>query len=339
MAPRWRGLGFHPALKLLQDANQARAQLECELVQETQELAWKYNNKWIKQARKHKRQWAWMIEQTDASFQEVFSQVSSADSIKLLPWCISAAVPLSYRSGMVATATQQDEDISAASEPHGSLAPCPSSSPVHPPGTPPLPVPPLLDIPLVGTPPVGHPFAEFLAISTQKKQDCSPSSLLNHHHNKRTHVASQEIKIRSEHSSAQGNKDMPERIPGTGISFEQQQQESVSSPSSPTRDTANLEDGTVAGSPKSTRDQASLDSELSRENVDDSDMDTATRDCISCSRQRWGVHTNCLQEVPDEGMGFCRLSKGSLWMEAQLKRISKNCQDMWGHNHECVRAE
>ena len=32
------GLGFHPALKLLQDANQARAQLECELVQETQEL-------------------------------------------------------------------------------------------------------------------------------------------------------------------------------------------------------------------------------------------------------------------------------------------------------------
>ena len=26
-------------------------------------------------------------------------------------------------------------------------------------------------------------------------------------------------------------------------------------------------------------------------------------------------------------------------MEAQLKRVSENCQDMWGHNHECVRAE
>ena len=31
-----RGLGFHPALKPLQDANQARAQVECELGQETQ---------------------------------------------------------------------------------------------------------------------------------------------------------------------------------------------------------------------------------------------------------------------------------------------------------------
>ena len=37
------GLGFHPALKLPQDVNQARAQLECELVQETQELAQRYS--------------------------------------------------------------------------------------------------------------------------------------------------------------------------------------------------------------------------------------------------------------------------------------------------------
>ena len=56
------GLGFHPALKLLQDANQARVQLECELVQETQELDQRYDNKWIKQVRRHKRQWAWMIQ-------------------------------------------------------------------------------------------------------------------------------------------------------------------------------------------------------------------------------------------------------------------------------------
>ena len=33
------GLGCHLAFKLLQDVNQARAQLECEFVQETQELA------------------------------------------------------------------------------------------------------------------------------------------------------------------------------------------------------------------------------------------------------------------------------------------------------------
>ena len=33
------GLGYYPSLKLQWEANQARAQLECELIQETQELA------------------------------------------------------------------------------------------------------------------------------------------------------------------------------------------------------------------------------------------------------------------------------------------------------------
>ena len=109
------------------------------------------------------------MEQTDATFPEVVSQVSSADYIKSLPWHISVAVPLYYMSGMMATATQQDEDVPAAFKPEGSPAPGPLSSPVHPPRTPPLPVPPLLDIPMVGTPPVGQAFAEFLAISKQKK--------------------------------------------------------------------------------------------------------------------------------------------------------------------------
>ena len=87
------GSGFHPAPKLLQDTKQARAQQECELVRETWELAQRYDNKQIKQARRHERQQAWMVEHIDATFQEVFSQVSLADSIKLLPWCISSTVP------------------------------------------------------------------------------------------------------------------------------------------------------------------------------------------------------------------------------------------------------
>ena len=73
------------------------------------------------------------------------------------PWCISAAVPLCYMSGMMATAMQQDKDIPAVSEPKGSLAPGLSGSPVHPPGTPPLPVPPLPDIPLGRHSPSGAP--------------------------------------------------------------------------------------------------------------------------------------------------------------------------------------
>ena len=39
------GLGYHPSLKLLWEASQARAQLEYELIQETQELAAKCEHK------------------------------------------------------------------------------------------------------------------------------------------------------------------------------------------------------------------------------------------------------------------------------------------------------
>ena len=153
------------------------------------------------------------------NFQEVFSQVHLADSIKLPSWCISVVVPLCYMSGMMVTAMQQDEDVAAASKPQCSLAPDPSSSLVHPPRMPPLPVPPLLDIPLVGTPPVVCPFAEFLAISTQKKWGCSPSGLLDHHHNKRICVDSQEVEARSDHCSAHGDEDTPKVILETGTSF------------------------------------------------------------------------------------------------------------------------
>ena len=47
------GLGIHPALKWLQGINQAKAQLECELAQEAQGLARKYDDWQIKLARKH----------------------------------------------------------------------------------------------------------------------------------------------------------------------------------------------------------------------------------------------------------------------------------------------
>ena len=127
-----------------------------------------------------------MVEQADATFQEVFSQVRLADSIRILPWCVSSiALPLCYMSRVLATTMQQDEDILAtttASEPEGSLAPGPSSSPACPPRTLPLPVPPLPDIPFVGTPTVGCLFAEFLAIPTQKSGTALSSSSIGSDH-------------------------------------------------------------------------------------------------------------------------------------------------------------
>ena len=132
---------------------------------------------------------------------------------------------------------------------------------------------------------------------------------------------------------------MPELVPEAGPSSEWWEQEPGSPPSSPTRAIADPDDRAAAESLWSTGDQASSDSDLPRENVDDSDMDTASGDCITCSDTDevsvWTAHERYQKRV----WASCRLSRGSLWMEAQLKRISENCQDMWGHDHECGRAE
>ena len=155
------GSGYHPALKLLQDPNQARGQLEYELVQETQELTERYEHKQAKQARRHARQWAQMIDQTDATYQEVSSQASLTEAVKLLPWCISAVMPFHYISRLVTIAAQQDKGIPTVSEPsptapepepHGSSNPGLSGGLTLPTGTPPLPVSSLPDMPLAGTP-------------------------------------------------------------------------------------------------------------------------------------------------------------------------------------------
>ena len=102
------GSGYHPFLKLLQDTDQARAQIGYELIQDTQKLAKRYEYKQAKQARRHTRWWAQMFNQTAATFQEVFSQASLMEAVKLLPWCVSAAVPFHYLSRVVTIAAQQD---------------------------------------------------------------------------------------------------------------------------------------------------------------------------------------------------------------------------------------
>ena len=155
-----------------------------------------------------------MIDQTDATFQEVFSQASSTKAVTLLPWCISAAVPFHYISRPVMIAAQQDEGIptifehhltASEPEPCGSPVPGPSGGLTPPPGTPPLPVSSLPDIPLAGTPLVGCPFSDFLAIPSQGKQDHSPSDSLDHHHTKRTCICSPEAEAGVESSSTWGN--------------------------------------------------------------------------------------------------------------------------------------
>ena len=48
-----------------------------------------------------------MIQEGNATFQEVFSMVNFTDLIKLLPWCVSSAVPFCYVGEVLATTMQQ----------------------------------------------------------------------------------------------------------------------------------------------------------------------------------------------------------------------------------------
>ena len=107
------GPGFHLALKQLQCISQAKVQLEWVLAHEVEGLTRKYEDQQIRLARKHKKQRAQMAEEADTAFQEVFSETSSADLVKLLPWYISSAVPLCYMNEVLATAALQREDVPA----------------------------------------------------------------------------------------------------------------------------------------------------------------------------------------------------------------------------------
>ena len=85
---------------------------------------------------------------------------SLADSIKLLPWCISSSIPCNYMGDALVTAMQQGENVPATTavpKPEESTALGPSSSPAHLTENPPPIIPLLPDFPFVGTPPGGAP--------------------------------------------------------------------------------------------------------------------------------------------------------------------------------------
>ena len=56
-------------------------------------------------------------DQTDATLQEMLSQASSMETLKLLPCCLSMVVPFHYIGKTTTTAAQQDEGISITSRP------------------------------------------------------------------------------------------------------------------------------------------------------------------------------------------------------------------------------
>ena len=113
--------------------------------------------------------------------------------------------------------------------------------------------------------------------------------------------------------------------------------------------TIDPDDGTVGEALSSTEDQDNesstnhsgtlSDSDVSRENVADSDMESASGDCITCLNIDVVTIRTACKMYRKRVQASCSLDKGSLWSEAQLKWIGNSCQAVWGHDQEVIRME
>ena len=89
-----------------------------------------------------------MAEEVDATFHEVFSDISSADSVRLIPWCICTAanpdvIPVHHLSEALTTTMQPGVDtpvVAPVPGSKGSQVLAPMSSPAYHSETPPPPI-------------------------------------------------------------------------------------------------------------------------------------------------------------------------------------------------------
>ena len=143
-----------------------------------------------------------MAEQMDTTFREVLSQMSQANSVRLLPWFLpttakSSAGPVHSVSEALTTIMQPRADTpmdDTTPELKGTTALACTSSPAYWVSTPP-PVLPVPDILATGTP-VGLPF--LLALSLKHKTwDHFPGSTPEGQSSKRAHAGTEEGSISS----------------------------------------------------------------------------------------------------------------------------------------------
>ena len=77
-------LGFSTALRQLQMVTQTKSQLEQKLLLKWEDLAQKQEDQQARMAKKQEDQWARIGEQGDTTFKKDLSQVSQANSVRLL---------------------------------------------------------------------------------------------------------------------------------------------------------------------------------------------------------------------------------------------------------------
>ena len=78
-------------------------------------MATTYEDQWARMATQHEDQQARIAEEVDATFCMIFSDISLADLVRLIPWCISTAaspdvIPVHHLSEALATAVQPGAD-------------------------------------------------------------------------------------------------------------------------------------------------------------------------------------------------------------------------------------
>ena len=70
----------------------------------------------------------------------------------------------------------------------------------------------------------------------------------------------------------------------------------------------------------------------------DTDLDTASRDCLSCSDTD-DVSISTQKKYRKRVRASCKLSKGSDWTETQIEKNWVSHQEIWGHDHKIIRTE
>ena len=338
-------LHFSLALRQLQEATQAKTQLNWRLALKLEGLAKNYKDQQFRMVQEHKDQQTRMAEQMDTTFREVLSQMSHANLVRLLPWFLSANAK--FHAGSTCSVSEAFTAITT-SELEGSTATASMSSPACRVRT--LPQVPLTsDILAAGTP-AGQPFFALALSLKHKKWDHSPGSTPEGQSSKRTCTGTKEVSISSGHST------LPIQLVASH-SPKQLELELINLPSSPVKAAANPDDRLAPETSGNTidcdkhfvvevsehdadhsGDESDLSSDL-QESAADSGPKSATGDCLTCSDTKEAAVNSAHKKFCKKVWASCNITQGCLWLEAQLKWICDSHQAVWESNNEVIKRE
>ena len=224
----------------------------------------------------------------------------------------------------------------------GSLTPASMSIPV----TWASPVLPMSDIPVVGTP-VKQSFFMLTVSLKHKKWDHPTDNAPNDHGHKRAHsatkeaneVRSSETALASSHSSNQpalepikplSSPAKSDAVPEDGMAVD-----ALGSTGGPDRDSA-------VGISENDTDHSDDESESdweSWESVADSNLESATGDCLTCSDTKETAVRYSHQKFCKKVQASCKLTRWSLLKVSQMVLIDKTHQAVWGSSFSIVNEE